>query len=137
MDANMINRRRFLATAAVAAPTAALAGMPKGREFASRAPSYQKEWDELNAELTAVDKRWRDDELSDGQYEDLVDPIIDRKDDFEKRVFDEPSRDMAELRIKAEICKYYDWTIEGYNEILYKDVVQLTERMINKEANPA
>lgn len=120
------NRRTLLIAAGVA-PLAALA--PR-MAISGTVPAQTKiqrlygDWLALTDEYNALDAEWKRCEFSSSDFEELADPIFERRDEIEEQIFAVESQTMHELAIKMTILAHFEWLVTPMQESLSVDAAR-------------
>jgi len=119
-----MKRRVFLA----AVPLIPFAGVA----VAKTAPQSEmqqlfRQWKELTANYKASEKKWSDGVIDHARYDDLADPVLELRDEVERKIFNTDCQNINDLRALTTIASYFDWTIEDYNEGVMRETAILAE----------
>lgn len=112
-----MDRRNFISTAA-ATPLVALSVGTGGlhAEPETKILRLYRGWADLTERYNSRDRAWKDKEITSKQFEDSVNPILDKRDAIEHEICNADCAHISDLLIIIQIAAYFDWNVECYNK---------------------
>jgi hypothetical protein len=117
--------RRTLLKAASVAPVVALAPLAPEPAIAAEQTEIQcryRDWLALTKDYFAVDAKCALGEIDGTGFEQLADPILDRRDEIEELLFSLESQTLEDFAVKTKISAYFQWNVTYMQEGLLADV---------------